>query len=234
MTSAGAKTVRRFAPLVAGLAILGAMIHAPFRVKAHPGAGDYMDRVKLEAEQLPYMIGPWLGRDVEVPPAAVQLLRPNVLLQRQYTNMETQHTVSLLFVHCGDSRDMQGHYPPICYPAHGWTPQEAQDVAVEISGAAFPARRYTFARERERGRTEMTVVNFFVMPSGEIQVHRDISAVNRAAQSATAAGLGSAQIQLVTFDPRIDLLADGVASQLLEGLEPLLRTITAGVDDRDI
>ena len=62
--------------------------------------------------------------DRSLPPAAEQLLHPNCKIDRRYTSSSLSSTgnpaqASLLIVQCKDSRDMPGHYPPICYPGAG-------------------------------------------------------------------------------------------------------------------
>ena len=88
-------------------------------------AAPYHARAKATIDAFPYIIGYWTGTDVRVPEAAVKLLRPNALVSRRYTNHSPglggrgSAWADLLISQCADSRDMTGHYPPICYPSSG-------------------------------------------------------------------------------------------------------------------
>jgi len=213
------------------MAVIGAMIHSPFTVRQYPGAELYFQNVQHIVKDIPYKIGPWLARDVDVAPAAVRLLKPNIITQRQYTDTNTGRSIQLLIVHCGDTRDMQGHYPPVCYPAHGWSSIDVEKVSIEVGGSSLPARRYRFTRLNEGVESHLDVLDFFVMPGGLTQFHGDISALNRASRSTRGAGLGAAQIQLVAVNPNFDMLKDGVAKELISGIERALHVIAQGVPD---
>src|SRR4051794_30845872 len=83
-------------------------------------AAPFHARARKAIEAYPYVIGYWAGKDVEVPTAAVKLLHPNMIVSRHFVNQgERWGTVleaDVLIVQCADSRDMTGHFPPICYP----------------------------------------------------------------------------------------------------------------------
>ncbi len=219
------------APLLAALMLAVMLVLSPFSVKAVEGADRYFDGVRDVVSDTPYKIGDWIGRDQEVAPAAVRLLRPTVILQRTYKHRSTGQSVSLLVVHCADTRDMQGHYPPICYPAHGWTNTGFEEWSIAVAGQSLPARQYTFERVRGGSTTQMRVVNFFVLPSSGAQFFPEISAVDRASRDIRAAGLGAAQVQIITTDPRVDLSTDGVVGEFVSHLERALRVIAEGAPD---
>ena len=75
---------------------------------------DFHARVKQKIDEIPRLIGKWEGTDAKPPEAAGKLLRPNVIFARRYLNSETNQWASLIVIHCRDSRDMSGHYPPYC------------------------------------------------------------------------------------------------------------------------
>src|SRR5262245_20175599 len=60
----------------------------------------------------------WTYQDLEMPEAAVALLKPNAKICRQYQT--PIRPFQFLFIQCRDARDMGGHYPPVCYPSSGW------------------------------------------------------------------------------------------------------------------
>jgi len=219
----------RHAPLIAGALLVLMLVLDPFHVGAVEGADEYFQDVRTTVNEIPYKVGDWIGVDEQVAPAAVRLLQPTVILQRRYTNRATGQVVSLLVVHCADTRDMQGHYPPVCYPAHGWTSEGTTDRAIPAGAASLPAREYAFERVRAGSTARMRVVNFFAVPGSEAQFYAEIGGVDRASRSVRAAGLGAAQIQIITMDPRVDL--DEVVDEFVAHLEPALRVIAEGAPD---
>src|SRR5688572_8658902 len=83
----------------------------------------YHAAVRAAVAAIPQVSGNWVGKDVPVPDAAVQMLHPNVIFSRRYQNLSTNETVAVLLVHVRDARDVLGHYPPVCYPGQGWMTQ---------------------------------------------------------------------------------------------------------------
>lgn len=191
-----------------------------------PDTVAYFAEVATTIDALPYKIGDWVGTDVEVQPAAVRLLNPNRLLQRRYRNAETGQVAQILIVHCGDTRDMVGHFPPVCYPAHGWVQLEAKPVQVRIIQTESPATAYRFKRSLGEIETEMVVTNFFVLP-GTVQITApDMNALNAAAQSLAASALGSAQVQIVTDPALTDKERAEIVDGFLPALEPAIRAMS--------
>ena len=88
----------------------------------------YHDSIRKVANNIPYVVGDYVGQDIPIPQGAIELLKPNVIISRRYSNLNNGATVDLLFVHCKDAQDMLGHHPPVCYPAHGWSTARGEDV----------------------------------------------------------------------------------------------------------
>lgn len=221
--------LNRAAPLVTAALLVGILLTRPGQVRAVEGTDEYFASVKATVDAIPYKIGPWLGQDVAIAPAAVKLLQPNAIVQRQYEDQTTGNAVQLLVVHCGNTLDMQGHYPPVCYPAHGWRQVSAQTLSVPAEGLALPATLYRFSRVVDGIERHMTVINFFVVPRDDEQFFADMAALNRASQSVVTAGLGAAQVQVVSLDGKVDLRTDPVVARFLEAVGPVLRVIAEGV-----
>lgn len=217
--------LNRSAPPLAAVMLLLLMLTRPFDVRSVPGTDEYFAEIRTHVQSVPYKIGPWLGRDVEVSVAAVKLLKPNIIVQRQYTNQDTGRTVQLLIVHCGDTRDMRGHYPPVCYPAHGWTQRSVKPTSVRVQGAMLPARLYEFSSVINGLERRMTVFNLFIVPRRDQQFFADMDGLERASQDVIGAGLGAAQIQIVSTGDEMDLASDAVVETFFQSLEPVLRVI---------
>lgn len=205
---------RDLSAFAAAAACLGAMIVVGSQRARDPADNQaYFTAVARSISEIPYRIGPWIGADVEVQLPAIQLLRPNKLLQRRFTKSDGSETFSLLFVHCSDARDMQGHYPPICYPAHGWVIEESTRSDFVLGQFRVPCTIYRLVAIRQGERRAMTILNFFAVPSEEEVLAADMDAVNRASAASERAWLGSAQIQLIlpenaSIDDMSRLMAD--------------------------
>ena len=165
------------------------------------------------------------------PADAEGLLKPNAYLHRVYINPVRDHRVELLLVQCRDARDMQGHYPPICYPSHGCQmplPGNAEiwNVGNAVKTVQIPGREYqvTFP-----GGQQIAIRNFFVLPNGKMV--RDMNDVTTAAKDYRELVYGVAQVQLL-FDgktntaDRNEIFAQVIGSNL--GLIDMLRD---GVQD---
>lgn len=157
----------------------------------------YHARVAAAVSTIPYRFGAWEGEDMPIPPAARALLRPNALLGRSYRNASTGEVIQLVVVQCMDSRDMAGHYPPVCYRAHGWTmvhddPAE-EETTVTVDGVLMS--RYLFERQVLFDITRRVIYNALILPDrGPVA---DMKAVRQAAGSPQIRLRGAAQIQIL-------------------------------------
>lgn len=193
------------------------------------GADDYFQRVREQIEEIPYYMSGWVGTDIPVQQASIELLHPNKLLERRYTQSGTGLQVTLLVVHCGDSRDMVGHWPPNCYPANGWVGLGAESAQAPLSDGEIEATRYSYERSDGDLTQRMNVFNFFVLPRyGVVPTKTELDRVSRA--SAVAA-LGAAQVQIMTDLDMSDEETEAATSEFVAALEPVIRTVAAGVRD---
>ena len=107
------------APWLTLALLLGMSRVLPNRSEFNPNSQQRKAEVAHAMQSIPMFIGRWVGQDKEVPKEAQKLLRPNAILSRIYTSAASP-TTWIVVVHCSDARDLDGHYPPKCYPAHGW------------------------------------------------------------------------------------------------------------------
>jgi hypothetical protein len=180
-----------------------------------PTSGPEREHVIQAVKGAPYSIGHWVGRDIPVPEAAIKLLKPNVTLSRRFSNLMTNERVDLMLVHCGDARDMLGHFPPVCYPNFGWVPAHEADlqkqpdsdqkadrhggrpITLRFDGQVLPASMYEFWRIQDwSSETRIRIFNFFILPDG--RVTRTIDDVSRGTSLLGASIYGIAQVQLIT------------------------------------
>jgi hypothetical protein len=183
------------------LSILGAVVaeKSIFSVSAAE-AGTYHAQVLSAVQSLPPVFGAWLGVDVPVPPAAVQILHPNVILSRRYRNIETEEQVTLLLVQVRDARDILGHYPPVCYPAQGWTLRSKSSTLWKDFNSQINGTEYHFDRDRLDSASMLTVENFLLLSDG--QRCPDMTEIETVAHSQFPRLFGAAQVQVV-FDTEV-------------------------------
>ena len=214
------------APVLAAALLLASLFIGGVNARPVPGRAAYFARVKDAVEQIPYAIGDWRGENEEIVQAARRLLKPTAAVQRRYVSAGGPN-FSLLMIHCADVRDMEGHYPPICYPNQGWAVEERRAERVTVGEADVPMRRYVLSREMGLETQRIVIWNVFVLP-GEEPLVDDMPALTRAARSTRRAGLGSAQIQV--------LLGAGVEGEreiverCLRAVMPAIRTIAEGTE----
>ncbi|HXE53844.1 MAG TPA: hypothetical protein VN541_12555, partial [Tepidisphaeraceae bacterium] len=137
--------------------------------------------------------------DDQLPAAAEQLLHPNCVIDRLYTSGSIRVNgqpvqASLLIVQCKDSRDMAGHYPPICYPASG-EPELSESVFnLNVNGTMISGKEYHFLR-KSLPVFRRCVYDFFILPG--MGFRRDMGDLNRAAKDYQRRYYGAAQFQVV-------------------------------------
>jgi hypothetical protein len=197
------RTLSSWIILAMTLILLGGMIvtNAGGSLKTPPEVTTYYASVAESIDAIPHHFGAWIGQDIPPQPAAVELLRPNKLLQRRYVNTENNAWFELLIVHCGDVRDMLGHFPPVCYPAHGWDLDGRKTVGVQVGQFEADAVFYTFRREQDFTTNTKTVLSLFILPSPEGPILEGAYApVERAGRYRDRSRLGAAQVQVITPD----------------------------------
>ena len=213
-------------PLVC-LAILAGM-WTEARARVQPADADpYHRRAKEAISAVPYQLNGWIGRDDEIPAAAVKLLRPNCMISRTYVDpLHISRSAGLLIVQCKDSRDMLGHYPPVCYPAHGMTKVSEQQRDWAVGDTTIPGTEYVFLHDDGQSKYRTAVYNFMIVPG--VGIVRDMRGVERAAEDYQQRYFGAAQFQ-VTMDadtPQYD--RDRVFAALVVGNMKMIETLKSG------
>jgi hypothetical protein len=157
----------------------------------------------------------------------MKLLHPNVMLSRMYVNPSHMgQWCGLLIEECRDSRDMLGHYPPICYPAHGMTELSRQPRDWQIDGLPVHGMEYRFSSNDGGQSHVLPVFNFMIVPG--VGCVPDMNSLQKAAKDYQRRYFGSAQIQL-TFPPDLsESEQDQIFSDLMSPNAGLLRMLIAG------
>lgn len=206
-------------------------IALPNRSGFNPDAEQRKAVVGAAMKAAPFFIGRWVGEDSThlVPREAQTLLHPNALMSRSYRT-PAGPTVHVLVVHCGDARDMIGHYPPICYPSAGWqpaAPPEPQDIVLAIGPRRLPVRQYVFQCVNAAGRVDsIRIFNAFVLPDGRAAL--DIDDINRQSERLALAVQGVAQLQLITSGTAPLPEAVQAANEILGGMSELFDALQLG------
>lgn len=217
------------APGLAAVMLVGLLAVHTIERDTAGGVDVYMAQAAVQIDGVPNDIGPFKGRETTVAPAAVELLQPNRILQRRYTVLETGEWFSLLIVHCQVAKDMYGHYPPNCYPLSGWAEEFApNDLVLETSGMAIPAKRYRFTREGDVLDDQMDILSFFVLPSGEPRFGSDMSLVDKSSRLPWTDKLGAAQVQILTPAEMPDERRREIWNMALDAIAPVLHIIAEG------
>ncbi|MDX2116375.1 MAG: exosortase-associated EpsI family protein [Planctomycetota bacterium] len=213
----------------AGALVLGSMIALGHRGRAPDvDSTAYFAQAAEAISRIPYRIEGWVGADVEAQAPAVQLLRPNKLLQRRYISTDVEREFVLLFVHCADARDMQGHYPPICYPAHGWTLVDRIPAEFKAGSSLLPGTVYRLETVRQGEKRHMSILNFFAMPGAAQGIAPDMEAVNRASASSATSVLGAAQVQLVLQHEATPPELTELMATVFPAIEPAVWSVVRG------
>ena len=56
--------------------------------------------------------------------------------------------MSFLLVQCRDARDLQGHWPPVCYRGQGWVQSAALPRSWEVQDLQVEGMQYDFLCDR--------------------------------------------------------------------------------------
>jgi hypothetical protein len=191
-------------------------------------AEDYHANVREVVSAIPRSLGPWEGVDEEATPAAIELLRPNILLTRRYTHRVTGDVVSLLLVHCKDARDLMGHYPPVCYPSQGWRVVEDYQPRNRLF-EDHPARAdwalYPFTHgSSQNAAVDMMVYNKMLLPDGSSATQ--MSDVQKVAGNYQRRHYGAATVQLIVHEGHRSE-AEASIQPLIDALAPVREAVFA-------
>jgi hypothetical protein len=180
------------------------------------------------AVTVPVHIANWVSADTPIPQGAAALLRPNYTLSRRYTNLTTGLTGNLLIVQCRDARDLIGHYPPVCYPAHGWTMVNRSPLDWHLDGLTLHGTIYLFSSSHLGAKSSMRVFDVMVLPDG--QTAPDMDGVYKIARDRRQRFFGAAQIQVTTDSEMPDDSRTAVTDLIFEASKPVIDAIRAGVN----
>jgi hypothetical protein len=232
-------------PPILSVCILAAAL-AETRRRVQPGDAEPFHKLyKAAIEQIPRVItnesSTWYGKDEAIPVSAAALLKPNEIINRVYQESRPGAVigrgVDLLIVQCKDARDMEGHYPPRCYPAEGdtlvrseprdWVIPDRISAQGRAPGMTISGMEYEFSQVTGVENTRRVVYNFFLIP-GFHNTLRDIEAVYKAGEDYQRRYYGAAQVQLVMPAELSREERDDVLQQLIGPYVDVLRVLQSG------
>jgi Protein of unknown function (DUF3485) len=187
---------------------------------------------------IPTRIGPWMGQDLEPLQADIDVLKPNAQRKIVYQDqsptglLRNNREVALAIVQCRRVNDMQGHYPPNCYPMVLGDKLLAEERRVwSVEGITIQGMEYRFEKT-DNGRTRRrTVYNFMVIPGKGIVT--DMNELVQSAEDYRKRHYGAAQVQVVfeafvgselTREER-----DDIFRTILSPLAPVVRKLKDGI-----
>ncbi len=234
--------VRALAPMLCLGMLTGAM-YAQRQWPQRQDAGPYHVRCASAIAAIPLQMGPWVGKERAPQSAAIQVLKPNIIRNIEFTDprvtalRQPENRISLSIVQCKRIADMLGHFPPNCYPAFGDTlnGQLVREWQIEpLDGTGVPLKiqgmEYTFERVINGKTYKRIVYNFMVAPGRGVL--REMKELEEAAEDYLQRYYGAAQIQLV-FDSLAgqELPAaerDQVFSTLMRYCAPAIEMVKSG------
>lgn len=211
------------APIVAAALAVGLAVQMS-ALATSEDAGPFHSAVREAVEAIPARHGPWEGTDVTPPSAAGTLLRPNALFGRRYRNLETGRWATLILVHCRDSRDMSGHYPPNCYRGSGWTQLGPPRVlTVDAWGSNVPLAEYSFTRSELQRTISWIVYDVFILPLGGMCT--EMERVQTAGGDYRSRPFGAAQVQVIMDSSTPEAERAGIVDEMLGLLGPVVERL---------
>ena len=215
---------------VAAIVFLGAIAVQNYAARlSTPDLDAYRAEIRATAAAIPNRIGSWIGQDVSVPTRAVTVLQPNVLISRDYLNVENGLHAGVLFVHCSDAHHIVGHFPARCYPADGWQLVRSGPVDWHAGNLRLTGTEYEFFMqeigEDFSGQQRIIVDNCLLRPGG--LVLRDMDGVSRSIIGATGQSTGAAEIQFYFAATVGKTQRDQAISELTAGYRPLIDAVLA-------
>lgn len=235
-------------PVLCGLMLAGmALDHRSDKTEAD--YADFHAKAAAAINGIPLTIGPWAGREEPLSKEELALLRPNAYRCIAFTDTrpaaagEPTRRVLLLITQCRRAGNMDGHYPPTCYPSRGYAqvdaPTEGRGTTRtwQAGNRTLTGCEYFFER-RLAGRVGRTAVyNFMVLP--EQGVRPDMESVNASAEDYQQRYYGAAQFQLVfggslaQATPDARKQRDDAFAELIGPCSNVIATLCDGVNSHE-
>lgn len=214
---------RRSTAIAITLGVCGLVMWQAKALPDREGAVVVHRAIREAAAAIPERSGRWFSVVLPTTESAVKLLKPNVLEQRRWTDGVTGRSVSVLLVHCGDTRDILGHYPPVCYPGQGWRLAATHDWEMTLGGRKYQLPEYEFVAVRGSSTVSLSVRNAMLLPG--VGLGRDMDDVVEAARNVSRRFMGAGQIQVIFHEDTNVEERDRLTAEMIEIYRPVLETL---------
>ncbi len=148
---------------------------AVYRHFAPQWQGTGLDPIRLPVplERFPRTIDDWISRDLPIATITQRYMRQHFAddyISRHYIHTQTRTWADLYVVYCSSRpAGILGHKPGVCYPAHGWIPDETlPSEVVTKRGHKIPCLIHRFHKPAP-AYAEIVVLSFYVV-NGRISI----------------------------------------------------------------
>lgn len=216
------------------LGLLGAMAVEQHRQGPPPEVEQYHAMVRTAIQtQVPWSIGTtWNATPMPIPEAAQKLLKPNAIISLGYVdNSNIDGSVrprwgNLLLEQCRDSSDMDGHWPPNCYPAKGEKLEFQAPREWTIAGQVIRLTEYHFLQVTQDRTNRRCVYNFLIVPGHGTT--RSMDDVRKAATDYRQRYYGAAQVQVIMDGDLPQTQREDIFAELVSPLNSVITVINSG------
>jgi len=121
--------------------------------------------IKLDVplSEFPMRIGQWVGRDVPISGAVLDVAANDDYLSRLYVNESNNQWVNVYIAYTARPRTMLGHRPRVCYPANGWAHKNTEHIQViSNSGRKIRCLLHHFQKSTSESE-EIIVLNYYIV-----------------------------------------------------------------------
>ena len=150
----------------------------------------------------------------------MELLKPVQALRRTYRNLKTGQEITVSVIACGQTRDLIGHEPGICFVGQGWKKSRQLNAEWQTDRGQVNGRYYRFRVHRGGVSATNTVTSVLVVPGGEST--GDTRDVAEAASDFRKNPFGALAIQMQSTSSFDDTVWQSVSSQFLKMLQPAM------------
>lgn len=220
------------APVCCALVLAAAAVQSSMLPSA-ADARPYHEAILQVAENTPIQVEGLKHEPMEIPQGSLDLLRANYSRAVQYTDERLNSSCMFLLIQSRDARDLDGHYPPRCYPhVSGYVEKNREAREWAIDGMTIRGMEYTFAESDEPGAPRWVIMHFFVLPGSDAPeggTTGNLSKMRQAAADYLRRHFGAAQVQLLFRETSATRAQrDAIFKRIMNAHAGLLQTILAG------
>jgi EpsI family protein len=197
------------------LALQGILMFALSRAEYLPSPPPLSD--------FPSSIGGWEAvRDIDIEPQVLEMLTPDDVLNRDYTNSDHTATLSLFVAYYKTQHKAgQAHDPKVCLPGSGWNPIISKTIEIPAadSDTSFPANYYVIEKDPQKA-----LVIYWYQSYNRIVAQQQFLKLDRVIDTLKAHRTDMALVRIVVPIEAGDLAqATDRATRFAQSIHPLLR-----------